>query len=99
MYTIEHMTKTVLNIKTDKDVKDEARRVAGELGVPLSTVVNAYLKQFIREKEVNLSLSPTMTPQLEKLLASVHKDIIKGKNLSPAFSSSKEMDDYLDDLN
>lgn len=92
------MTKTVLNIKTDKDVKDEARRVASELGVPLSTVVNAYLKQFIRDKEVNLSLSPTMTPQLEKLLAGVHKDIIKGKNLSPSFSSSKEMDNYLDTL-
>lgn len=92
------MNKTVLNIKTDKDVKDEARRVAAELGVPLSTVVNAYLKQFIRERAVHLSIAPTMNPRLEKLLARVEKDIKTKKNLSPVFSSSEEAIDYLNGL-
>ena len=90
--------KTVLNVKTDKEVKEGAQRVARELGVPLSMVVNAYLKEFIREREVRFSLSPTMSPRLEKLLESVEDDIRNKKNLSPVFSSAKEMDEYLDAL-
>ena len=52
------MAKTVLNVKTDKEVKDQAQQVAKELGVPLSTVVNAFLKQFIKDRAVLFSLNP-----------------------------------------
>ncbi len=48
-------THTILNIKTDKKLKADAQKVAGELGVPLSTVMNAFLKQFVREKEITFS--------------------------------------------
>jgi len=48
-------THTILNIKTDKKLKADAQKVAGELGVPLSTVLNAFLKQFVRDKEITLS--------------------------------------------
>ena len=37
--------KTMINIKADKEVKESAQRVAAELGLPLSTVINAYLKE------------------------------------------------------
>ena len=43
------MAKTVLNVKTDKDVKEKAQHVAKELGLPLSTVVNAFLKAYLKE--------------------------------------------------
>ena len=43
-------TLTILNIKTDKKLKAEAQKVSAELGVPLSTVVNAFLKQFEQMK-------------------------------------------------
>ena len=55
-------THTILNVKTDKKLKEEAKNVAAELGVPLGTVVNAFLKQFVRDREVTLSaneLRPT----------------------------------------
>lgn len=89
------MAKTLLSVKTDPAVKKEAQRVARELGVPLSTVVNAYLKEFIREKEMRLSLAPKMSSALERLIAGVEKDLTKGRNLSPIFASPKEMDAYL----
>ncbi|MEK7560610.1 MAG: hypothetical protein AAB539_01490 [Patescibacteria group bacterium] len=92
------MVKTVLNIKTDPEVKKEAQKVARELGVPLSIVVNAYLKEFIREKEMCLRAAPCMSPRLEKLLVRVEEDIQKKKNLSPAFTSVTEMREYLDAL-
>ena len=35
---------TILNIKLDKDLKIEAKRLADEMGIPLTTVVNSFLK-------------------------------------------------------
>ena len=90
------MAKTVLNIKTDREVKEEAQKIARELGVPLSTVVNAYLKEFVREREVRLSLAPRMSSRLEKLLEGVEKDIKKRKNLSSVFSSAAAINKHLD---
>ena len=90
--------KTIINIKADKEVKENAQKIAAELGLPLSTVVNAYLKQFIRSKEIYFSILPQMSPELELLIGQVEKDLKNGKNLSPVFSSIKTMDTYLDAL-
>lgn len=90
--------KTVIHIKADREVKENARRAAEDLGLTLSDVINASLRNFIRTREVIFSDIPTMTPELEKLLDSVEEDIKRGRNLSPAFKSAKEMDEYLDAL-
>lgn len=90
--------KTTINIKADKDVKEDAQRVAAELGMPLSVVMNAFLKEFIRNREVHFSVAPKMTPYLEKVLGGVEEDIKKGRNMSPAFSTGEEMDKYLNSL-
>ncbi|MBI4118716.1 MAG: type II toxin-antitoxin system RelB/DinJ family antitoxin, partial [Parcubacteria group bacterium] len=50
--------KTVINIKTDKDVKKNAQGVAEELGLSLSAVINAYLRQFVRNKEIHFTAAP-----------------------------------------
>jgi len=42
-----YIMKTVLNIKTDVEVKERAQALAKHLGIPLSTIVNANLKAFI----------------------------------------------------
>ena len=67
--------KTVINIKTDKEIKEKAQKLAHELGVPLSTLVNAYLRQFIRTREFSFSLAYSMSPELEKIIDEVEKDI------------------------
>ena len=90
--------KTIINIKADRDVKEHAQKVAKELGLPLSTIINAYLKDFIRNRSVNLSLAPRMSRQLEVILGGVEKDIVAKKNISPAFSSAAEASRYLDNL-
>jgi addiction module RelB/DinJ family antitoxin len=89
------MEKTVLHIKTDKNVKKEAQKVAADIGIPLSTVVNIYLKQFAQSKSISFSVAPKMTPALEKILGKVEDDIKKGKNMSPVFSSAKAANEYL----
>lgn len=78
--------KTVINIKADKEVKEQARQVADRLGVPLSTIINSFLRQFIRTEEVTFSGARTMTPELEAVLAEVEKDRAAGKNLRGPFT-------------
>ena len=88
--------KTIINIKADKVVKQQAQEVARELGLPLSTVINAYLKEFIRGRQVYRSAAPRMTPALEHILGRVEADIKTGRNLSPKFVSIKEAERYLE---
>ena len=41
------MKTTMINIKTDKKVKEDAQKLAEELGFTLSGLITASLKQFI----------------------------------------------------
>lgn len=79
------------------DTKIKAKKTAEGLGLPLSTVINAYLKQFVRTKEIHL-YSPTkgeLKPSVRKRLDRLHNDVVQGKNISPKFTDPKEMDAYL----
>lgn len=74
---------TILNVKTDKKLKAEAKKVSEELGVPLSTVINAFLKQFVREKEITLSVNQYRpTPYLEEVLEEAMRDYKSGEVLT-----------------
>jgi len=88
--------KTIINIKADKEVKESAQKVAADLGLPLSTVINAYLKEFIRERSVRFSIEPELRPEVEKMLLQASKDYKAGKNIVRPFRNTEEMDKYLD---
>jgi antitoxin component of RelBE/YafQ-DinJ toxin-antitoxin module len=87
------MTKTVLNIKTDVEVKREAQKLAKEIGVPLSTIVNVQLKKFIADRELTIRAPLVPTPYLEKVLARAQKTTIK--DYSPLFSNTKDARKWL----
>lgn len=89
---------TVIHLKADKEVKENAQKLARELGLSLSDVINASLRNFIRTREITFSDTPTMTPELEKLLDEVEEDIKHNRNLSPKFKTAKEAIDYLNKL-
>jgi addiction module RelB/DinJ family antitoxin len=90
--------KTLINVKADKEVKEGAQALAQELGLPLSVVVNAYLKDFIRNRGINISAAPRMSRPLESIIGGVEKDLAARKNISAAFSSAKDAGRYLDSL-
>ncbi len=89
------MSKVVLNVKTDADVKERAQQIARQLGVPLSLVVNAYLKEFIREQKLSLSMTPQIRPEVGKLLRQASADHAAGKNISDTFNNSASALEYL----
>lgn len=90
--------QTVIHLKADKEVKENAQKAAKDLGLTLSDVINAALRNFIRTREVIFSDIPQMTPELEEKLEKVEEDIKHGRNLSPTFKTAKEFIKYLDSL-
>lgn len=91
------MNKAVITIKTDREVKENAQTLAQLLGLSLSDVMNASLRNFIRTREVYVSAVPQMTPELEKLIGQARQDFKAKKNIAGPFSSAKAMDAYLDE--
>ena len=89
---------TVIHVKSKKEIKENAQELARSMGLSLSDVINASLRNFIRTRELIFSDTLRMTPELEKLLDKVEKDIKNKKNLSKSFSNPSEMDSYLDTL-
>ena len=83
--------KSIINIKTDKEIKENAQKLSKELGLSLTDVVNAALRNFIRTREVYFSAIPRMIPEFEHLIGQVEKDIKEKKNLSPSFFSVDEV--------
>ncbi len=82
--------KTVLNIKIDKKVKEEAQKLAKSLGLNMSQIANASYKKFIRTREFTFSDGYTMTPYLEKVVEEAQADYNAGKNISPRFSNAED---------
>lgn len=87
--------QTVIHIKADKEVKQNAQKAAKDLGLTLSDVINAALRNFIRTREVIFSDIPQMTPWLEKRLEKVEEDIKRGRNISPKFKNMDAAIEYL----
>ena len=59
---------TTLTIKTPKKLRDDAKRTAHEMGVPLTAVMNSMLKQFVHDRRLVLEAEcpfPSHTPNAE----------------------------------
>jgi antitoxin component of RelBE/YafQ-DinJ toxin-antitoxin module len=82
--------KTILNVKTDVEVKEQAQSLAKHLGVPLSVVVNSYLKEFVRSGEFTLRREPKLRPEVAKRIEKAIAETEAGKNVSPMFKTAKE---------
>ncbi len=52
---------TVINIRTQKKVRDEARKVFAQMGLTTSAGINLFLQQVIAEK--GLPFTPTRNPE------------------------------------
>ena len=89
------MNTTVINIKTDPKIKKEAQKVAADLGLSLSGVINGFLKQFVRTKTVIFTLDESIPSRY--LLDSIELANKDRKNGNVhAFKNNKEALEFLD---
>jgi len=81
------MKTSVINFKIDPKVKAQAQKRAKKLGIPLSVFLAQQVQDFAFGRGMSIEFPPEpMTPQLEKLIASVEAEIAQGK-ASPIFDA------------
>ncbi len=88
---------TVLNVKLDPTLKRQAQAAAKALGLPISTVVAAGLREFVRTRSITISDPPRLKPEVEAELLKISADAKKGINVSPEFTDLEEARKWLDD--
>lgn len=90
------MNYAVVATKVDPQTKKEAMETAKELGMPLSVVIKAFLKQFIKTKTIEFSAhSEVPNEYLIKTIKQALKDKKEGK-ASPVFKTGKEAVKWLE---
>jgi len=84
------MDTTVINIRTQTRVKEQLQRLAEDLGLTVSGLINGLIKQVIRTKKVEFSVEEEIpSPYLIKALKESAEDYKKGR-VSPTFDNAKE---------
>ncbi|MEK7136202.1 MAG: type II toxin-antitoxin system RelB/DinJ family antitoxin [Patescibacteria group bacterium] len=83
--------KTIINIKADKEIKEQAVKTAKAMGLPLSTVVNAFLRQFVAEQQVTFSVPLVPSKKLEQILKQAERETKDSENIVGPFGSARDM--------
>lgn len=89
------MDTAVINIRTQVDVKEQLRQVAGELGLTVTGLLNGLIRQVIRTKRVELvSDNEAPSPYLIKMIQQSEAEYKSGNYYS--FKNPKEAIEFLD---
>ncbi len=84
---------TTIHIKTDTKTRDDAKKVAEEFGFSLTSLVNALLKQVVRNKALTLTVNERPSEYMVKSLQRSDADAKAGRVIS--FESGKDALKYL----
>ena len=72
-------TKTLITVKTDKSLKRAVDKLIDEIGIPLGTLINSFLRQIVRDKEVSFSISYKPNIYLRTTIEEGLKEYREGK--------------------
>jgi addiction module RelB/DinJ family antitoxin len=83
------MSTASILIRTDPQVKKEAKKTAKEMGLSLSAIITGLLKEFVKRKTITFTdeeLAPYAKVQLKK----ARENRTQGKG-SPLFTDNEEL--------
>jgi addiction module RelB/DinJ family antitoxin len=83
-------TKTLITVKTDKTLKRAVQEVSDEIGISIGTLINSFLRQFVRTKEVYFSVSEKPNMYLRAVIDEAMREYKEGK-LPPPVNSVEEL--------
>ena len=84
-----------ITINIDDETKKEAQELFEDLGMSLTTAVNIFLKQAVREQRIPFYVRE---PKYKEEVYQAMKDVKQGTNLSKSYHSAREMiEDILKD--
>lgn len=88
------MKTSIINFKTEKSVKEKAQKIAEQMGLNLTDVMNVYLRDFINKKELNIRIEEPTEETAREIMSAV-KEIKEGKT-SPTFDNVETAVKWLD---
>jgi addiction module RelB/DinJ family antitoxin len=93
------MNTTSLHIKIEPDIKKQAQKTADDLGLSLSAVMKALLKQFIRSKRLSVDvrdMPEIPNARTRQVLKQAEEDMKAGRTIK--FKDIDEAIGYIDNL-
>ena len=87
---------TILSIKTKKQVKELAQLRAKQLGIPLGTLVNAFLRDLGQTGEVRFTVAEPITPRMAEIIAEMRAEVARGDTYGPF--TIEEAEAFLDSI-
>lgn len=84
----DFMNSTNMNIRVETDVKNQAKKIFSELGMDMTTAINIFLRQTIREHGIPFELKLKIPNQAT---VQAIKDAENGIGMSKTFENSDEM--------
>ena len=89
------MNTAIINIKTDKNLKTEIQKVASELGISVSALINGYLKQVVRSQKVIFTTDEKPSKYLIEAIKQARNERKEGKS-SPVFNNAEDAIKWLE---
>lgn len=90
------MSQTPVTVKIDSDVKEQAQKLAKQLGLSLSAIIENKLREVVRERRVVFEEEFEPTPYLEKIIHQAEADLKAGLATPPM--NKQEARDHLRSL-
>jgi addiction module RelB/DinJ family antitoxin len=94
VYTFGMSKYSVINLKTDPELKKKAAKTAKKLGVSVSAVLNNELRRFTAEQSVIFDIPEVPNEKTAKLMAESKKQIESGDFYK--FKSNEEALEFID---
>ncbi|MGN1406524.1 MAG: type II toxin-antitoxin system RelB/DinJ family antitoxin [Erysipelotrichaceae bacterium] len=89
------MSTTNLNIRTDKDVKEQAEAIFNELGLNLTTAINIFLRTAIREHGIPFELKLEVPNETTAKAIEEGRKLVNDSN-APRYSSIEALKEALE---
>ena len=83
-----YMSSAIVNVRVDPRIKNQAQKIASEMGLTLSAVVNGLLKHMVATRTVTFSAREEPSEFLIESLRKSGEDIKAGR-VSPAFDNAR----------
>ena len=90
------MAKVSTNVSIDADIKKQAQELFAELGMDLSTAINTFIRQSLRQRSIPFEITADVPNEETKRAI---ENVRNGIGLSRGFQSVSELmeDLYADD--
>lgn len=86
--------KTLITVKTNSQIKKKAAKLAAQLGLSLSDIINVSLAQFVQTKTLKVGTEEKPGAALQKVIKRAEAELKAGK-VSRAFDNPEAAAKYL----